>query len=181
MSSVLDFAGRGAPPRSDPALSSPTFGRVAQEGASLLYFPRGVAPQIAPTGPGCVPIALFSSLPLLRPCSPPPCLVAPPPEAGQPSPFLRRTLAPAGVVQRLPPRLLLAAPLLRAAGALPAGPLPLQALALPGLPRMAPLARRPGSQTPRLPSSLCLGCLALLPLVAAVPPVSRKSPRQRRH
>ena len=84
MSSVLDFAGRGAPPRSDPALSSPTFGRVAQEGASLLYFPRGVAPQIAPTGPGCVPVSLFSYLPLLRCCSPPPCLGPPPPEAGRP-------------------------------------------------------------------------------------------------
>ena len=147
----------------------------------LLYLPQGAALRIAPPGSGCVPIALGSYQPLLWCCSPPPGWVAPPPEAGRPSPFLCRTLAPSGVIQWPPPRLLLAAPLVHVAWVLPAGPLPFQAPALPEWPRMAPLAWRSGSLTLCLFPSLRLCCLTPLLLVAAVPLVGLKSSRLRRH
>ena len=162
---------------SPTTISSPTAGWAAQEWPSLPYLPQGAAPQIASTGPGCIPVALGSHWPLLRCCSPPLGFVVPLPEAGWPSPFLCRTVVPAGLVQWPPPRLLLAAPLVHSAGVLPAGPRPFQAPALPEQPWLAPLAQRSGSPILRPVLSSHLVCLAPRPLVAEAPPVSRKSPR----
>ena len=139
--SVRHFARSGAHPCSDLAPFSPTGGRAARRQASS---PCEVAPPISPTGPGCVPAAPLPSLLLPRCCILPPCPAAPPPEVDPPAPFLPRTLSPPAAVQQLSPPLPLAAPLLCAAGALPAGLHPLQAQAFLGRLPAAPLVRRPG-------------------------------------